>query len=154
MVIKKSKPKGFVAIISLLIISTIVMFFALNMLSDGITNASLSFNSVYHEDARINVSVCLEDVLYRIKQEETFNQNLNYTISDDDSCETTIVWGAPVVVSSQITERQADLDIVSESNNFERTFSYVLKVTRYDVNHPDGTTDYTNTIDILSIDEI
>lgn len=153
MVIKKHKPQGFIAIVSLLIISTVTMFFAFNMLSDGITNASLSFNSVYFEDARINMYVCLEDTLLRMKNESQFTTNLNYTISSDDSCVSNIQWGTPTQTSPGVLETPVTLNVTGTSNGYTRSFTYGLKVTQFDVNLLDGSLDYMNTIDILSIIE-
>ena len=148
------KPQGFIAIVSLLIISTIAMFFAMNMLLDGVTNASLSLSSIYYEDARINVTTCLDDVLMRIKQEEQFNRDLSYTISDQNSCSTALQWFAPQQIAPGIVERLATLDVTSISNGFERTFRYELKVARFDVNYSDGSLDYMNNIHITSMTEL
>jgi hypothetical protein len=153
MINQNKKPEGFIAIVSLLIIVTISMIFAMAMLKSGVTNASLSLSSIYYENARVNVNVCLEDTLYRIKQEEQFNRNLNYTISDEDSCSTIIVWYTPQQVAPNIVETLVDLEITGISGNFARTFEYGLKVSRYDVNYSDGSLDYMNTIDIISIEE-
>ena len=154
MVNQKQKPQGFIAIVSLLIVTTIAMFFAMGMLMDGVTNASLSLSSIYYEDSRINVNICLEDVLYRIKQEETFNQNLNYNISDGNSCSTTITWFEPQQVAQGIVERLATLDVTGVSHNFSRTFRYELRVARFDVNYSDGSLDYLNNIEFVSITEL
>ncbi|MBU0577989.1 hypothetical protein KJ742_06590 [Patescibacteria group bacterium] len=151
--IRKTK-KGFIAIISLLIITTISMIFAMSMLKDGVDNASLSLSSIYYENARINATTCLEDTLYRIKQEEIFNEDLDYTITDEDSCTTTITWYDPQQTAPGIVERLADLEVIGVSNNFTRTFSYGLKVSRFDVNYSDGSLDYMNNIDIISIEEL
>jgi hypothetical protein len=129
------------------------MIFAMLMLRRGLDNASLSLDSIYYENSRINVSVCLEDTLLRIKQEEQFNRNLNYTISDEDSCSTIIVWYTPQQVSPGVVETLADLEVTGVSGNFSRTFIYGLKITRHDVNHSDGSLDYMNTIGIISIEE-
>ena len=151
---KNKKPEGFIAIISLLIIATISIIFAMAMLKSGVDNASLSLSSIYYENARINMNICLEDTLYRIKQEQEFSDNLNYVISDKDSCLTTIEWFEPQQVAPGIVETLADLEITGISGNFTRTYNYGLKVSRYDVNHSDGTLEYMNNIDIVSIEEI
>lgn len=130
------------------------MIFAMSMLKDGVDNASLSLSSIYYENARINATTCLEDTLYRIKQEEIFNEDLDYTITDEDSCTTTITWYDPQQTAPGIVERLADLEVIGVSNNFTRTFSYGLKVSRFDVNYSDGSLDYMNNIDIISIEEL
>ena len=150
MVIHRQKPKGFIAIVSLLIVTTISMFFAMVMLLDGVTNASLSMSSIYYEDARINMSTCLEDVLLRIKKEEVFNRNLSYQITDDDSCSTTIEWFAPAPISPGISERLANLEVTGLSYGFTRTFRYELRIARHDVNYSDGSLEYLNNIDFIS----
>lgn len=152
--IQKQKPQGFIAIVSLLIVTTIAMFFAMGMLMDGVTNASLSLSSIYYEDSRINMNICLEDVLYRIKQEEAFSLDLNYNISDDNSCSTTITWFESTPVAQGIVERLATLDVTGTSHNFSRTFRYELRVARFDVNYSDGSLDYLNNIDFISITEL
>ena len=148
-----TKAKGFIAIVSLLIITTISMIFAMSMLQDGVNNASLSLNSIFYENARINATICLEDVLYRIKQEEEFISNLDYTITSEDSCETSISCLTHQQVATGIVETLAILEVTGTSNSFERTFEYNLRITKYDVNHSDGTLEYMNVIDIVSIDE-
>ncbi len=148
-----NKPKGFIAIVSLLIVSTIAMIFSMMMLLDGVNNASLSLNSIYYEDARINLTTCLEDVLYRMRQEDQFTQNLNYTISDDNSCTSSITWYNEQNVGPGHTQRLADLDVTGISNGFSRAFRYALKVEKFDINHSDGTVDYMKTIDFVSITE-
>ena len=144
---------GFIAIVSLLIVASIAMFFAMTMLLDGVRNASLSTSSVNYENARINMTTCLEDVLLRIKMEEEYNQNLNYTLSEGNSCTTSIVWFVENQVSPGITERLVELDVTGVSNNFPRTFSYDLKVAKFDINNSDGSLDYMNTIDFINIEE-
>ncbi len=153
MIKQKNKPKGFIAIISILIITTISMIFAMSILKSGINNATLSIDSIYYENARINVNICLEDTLYRIKQEEEFSQNLNYTISDEDSCSTTIEWYEPQLVDTGRTDTLVYLEITGISGNFTRTYDYGLKVSRYDVNYSDGTLEYMNNISINYIEE-
>lgn len=151
---KSNKPKGFIAIVSLLIVATIAMIFSMLMLHDGVANANLSLNSIYYEDARINMTTCLEDVLYRIRQEEQFSQNLNYTISENNSCTSSITWYNEQNVGPGHTQRLADLDVTGVSNGFTRSFRYSLKVEKFDVNHSDGSVDYMKTIDFVSITEI
>jgi len=153
---KKSKPKpqGFIAIISLLIISTVSMIIAMSILKDGVDNAALSLSSIYYENARINASICAEDILLRIKKEDQFSSNLNYTIDLNQNCTTTIQWYTPQQVSPGITEMLADLTVTGTSNNFVRTFNYGLKIDKYDVNYLDGSQQYTNIIDILTLEEV
>ena len=62
MISKKDQPKGFIAIVSLLIITSVAMIFSMSILKDGVENASLSLSSIYYESARINSIICLEDV--------------------------------------------------------------------------------------------
>jgi hypothetical protein len=153
MINNKNKSKGFVAIVSLLIISTISMIFAMLMLRRGLDNASLSLSSIYYENSRVNVNVCLEDTLLRLRQEEHFDRNLNYTITDEDSCSTIIIWYTPQQIAPGVVETLVDLEVTGVSGDFSRTFTYGLKITRHDVNHSDGSLDYMNTIDIISIEE-
>jgi len=148
------KPQGFIAIVSLLIVTTITMFFAIGMLLDGVSNASLSLSSIYYEDARINMNTCLEDFLLRLKQEEQFSQNLNYQIADENSCSTTIEWFDPTPVAPGIVERLANLEVTGVSQGFTRTFRYELRIARHDVNYSDGSLDYLNNIDFISITEL
>jgi len=153
MINKKNKSQGFIAIVSLLIIATISMIFAMSMLKGGVDNASLSLSSIYYENSRVNANVCLEDTLLRLKQEEQFNRNLDYTITDEDLCSTIIVWYTPQEIAPGVVETLVDLEVTGISGNFSRTFSYGLKITRYDVHYTDGTLDYMNTIDIISTEE-
>ncbi len=148
------KSKGFIAIVSLLIITTIAMLFAMSMLQEGVNNALLSLNSIFYEDSRINAISCAEDVLLRIRQEEQFAQNLNYTLSSGNSCSTSIQWFPSQPVSQGITTRLATLDVTGVSNGFTRTFRYGLKIYRFDVNHSDSTLTYMNTIRVDSLQEL
>lgn len=148
-----SKPKGFIALLSLLIVSTVSMFFALSILMDGVANAALSLNSLYYEDARINVHTCIEDVLMRLKLEQQFNRNLSYTIAPSNTCSTTMTWFAPHQVSPGITERLANVLVTGVSHSFTRHFLYEFRVTRYDVNQSDGSLDYMNVIDYIAVAE-
>lgn len=145
--------RGFIAITSLLIITTIAMVLAMSMLMDGISNSSLSLDSIYYEDARINAKTCLEDVILRIRQEYEFDRDLDYQISEHHSCLTTIEWGIPQVISPTKTERLVDLTIVGKGYHFERTFLYELKVVRFEVSRPDDITDYLNSVHFISINE-
>ncbi|QQR83182.1 hypothetical protein IPJ72_05250 [Candidatus Peregrinibacteria bacterium] len=152
---KTHRPQGFIAIVSLLIVTTVAMFFAMGMLLDGVNNASLSLNSIYYENARLNVSTCFEDVMWRLKQEYQFPGNLNYQIGPDDTCTSTMQWFSPQQIAPGIQERLATLDIHGVSNGFNRTFQYQLRIETYDVNFANysGVNHY-NTIDILSINEL
>ena len=150
----RGKTKGFIAIVSLLIITTIAMLFAMSMLQEGVDNASLSLNSIFYEDARINAISCEEDVFLRIRQEEQFSRNLNYALSSGNSCSTTIQWFASQPLSQGITTRLATLDVTGVSNGFTRTFRYGLKIYRFDVNHSDGSLTHMNTIRVDSPQEL
>jgi len=149
-----SKPKGFIAIISLLIIATISMTIAMAILKDGVDNASLSLSSIYYENARINAEVCLEDILLRIKMADQFSANLNYNLESGQNCSTTIQWYTPQQVATGTVEVLADLTVTGTSNNFVRSFRYGLKIDKHDVNFLDGSVQHTNVIDITSLDEI
>ena len=148
-----SKPKGFIALLSLLIVSTVSMFFAFSILMDGVANAALSLHSLYYEDARINVHTCIEDVLIRLKLEQQFNRPLNYTISQDNTCSTTMTWFAPNQVSPEVTERLVNVEVAGVSHSFTRRFLYELRVTRYNVHKSDGSLDYMNTLDYIAVTE-
>ena len=147
------RPQGFIAILSLLIVATVTMFFALSILMDGVSNATLSLNSIYYEDARINVHSCIEDTLYRLRQERQFNRNLSYTIAPYNTCSTVMTWFAPHVISPQASERLVNVLVTGGSHNFIRKFLYELRVTRYTVNHPDGTYNYLNAVDYIAVTE-
>jgi len=151
---KFEKPQGFIAIVSLLIVATIAMFFAVGMLLDGVDNASLSLSSIYYESARVNANTCLEDALARIRQEEKFQRDLDYSIVEDESCQTNIEWFAPQTVAPGIVERLANLTITGISHGFTRTFEYDLKISRHDVHYEDGSFEYFNVIDIVDMDEL
>lgn len=140
--------------VSMLIVTGVSMFLAVGMLLDGVDSASLSMSSVSYENARININVCLEDFLLRSKHEETFTQNLSYTISTGETCSTAITWFDPVVVGTGIQERLATLDVQGISGNFVRTFRYELRFVRFDVNHSDGSLEYLNNIEFVSITEL
>ena len=154
MVTSKNKPRGFIAITSLLIISSVAMTFAMLMLKDGVENASLSLHSIYYDNARININVCLEDALMRIKNEEQFTRNLNYAISEYDSCSTTMEWFDPQQINPFIIERLVDVEITGASHNFTRTFNYGLKIAQHKLYKTDGSLEYLNNINVISIDEI
>jgi hypothetical protein len=149
-----TKPKGFIAIVSLLIVAAIAMIFSMMMLLDGVDNASLSLNSIYYENARINMVTCLEDILYRIRQEEQFSQSLDYDISDNNTCSTSITWYSKTYPAPGMSERLADLDVTGVSNGFSRTFRYALRIAEFDVNYSDGSKDYMKSIDFISINEL
>ncbi len=151
---QRAKNEGFIAIISLLIIATVSMLVAMTILSDGVSNASLSLYSIYYENARINNSICLEDTLMRIKGENQFSGNLDYTINDEESCTSTISWGTTTEVEPGVNETPVDLEITGTAFNFSRTYDYDLLIRRYDVNNLDGSVTYTNTININSIEEV
>jgi hypothetical protein len=153
MAIKSSDQRGFIAILSLLIVASVSMFFALSMLMDGVNNASLSLSSIYYEDARINSHSCIEDTLYRLKLEQQFDRNLDYTISEANTCSTEMTWFASHVISPQVTERLVNVLVTGKSHDFIRKYLYELRVTRYIVNSPDGTYGYTNTIDYIAVNE-
>jgi len=155
MVIARGKSKGFIAIVSLLIITTIAMLFAMSMLKEGVDNASLSLNSIFYEDARINAISCAEDVFLRIRQEGQFSRNLNYALSSGNSCSTTTIqWGTPIQVKTGVITRLATLDIMGVSNGFTRTFRYALNIYQFDVNYSDGGLTHMNTIRINSLEEL
>lgn len=148
------KPTGFVAIVSLLIVSTIAMFFALNMLMDGLKNSSLSLNSFNDQAARTSALICAEDLLLRLKQQEQFNENIQYNFANGDSCSATLTWFAPVSVPPHKTERLVNVDITGVSQGFSRSFRYELRVTKFNLNHADGSLNYMNTIDFIAINEL
>lgn len=151
---KIDKSQGFIAIVSLLIITTISMIFAMTMLKDGLENATASVGGIYYENARINATTCLEDTLLRIKQESNFSRNLAYTITNEDSCSTNIEWFLPQQIKPGVAETLANLDVTGVSNGFTRQYRYELRITKYDINYPDGGLDFMNNIDIISIEEI
>lgn len=155
MIKKNLKNKnGFIAIVSLLIVTTVSMSFALRILFDGINNSSLSLNSIYYEDARINAITCYEDALVRIKREEVFDENVLYLISEDNSCSTSLSWDDPVQTAPSVLSRNLTLDSTGISNNFTRHFQYKLRIDRHDVNNTDGTLNYYNVIEIISEEEV
>jgi hypothetical protein len=147
------KPKGIIAIVSLLIIATIAMLFAVSMLMDGVKNASLSNGSISYENARINATACAEDVFMRIMKEAQFTRNLNYTFSPNNTCSTVITWFTETSVKTGLTQRLVNLDVTGVSAGFTRVFHYGLKVLKFDVNHLDGTLTHMNTINFISITE-
>ena len=154
MVKKNHDNKGFIAILSLLIITTISMITAMTLLKDGVDNASLSLSSIFYENAKLNSTICVEDTLIRIKQEQQFIRNLNYTLDAGQSCSTIIQWYTPQQTAPDRWETLVDLEVTGTSSGFSRSFDYALKVERIDVNHTDGTLEYINNIDIISIEEI
>lgn len=147
------KNKGFIAILSLLIVTTISMVIAMTLLQDGVDNASLSISNIYYENAKLNATVCLEDNLIRIKREAQFDQNLNYEINDSQSCASTIQWYPPQQTGPGRQEALVDLEVSGTSSSFTRSINYELKVKRVEVNHTDGTMEYVNDIDIISVKE-
>jgi hypothetical protein len=150
---KKNKPKGFIAIISLMIISSISLILAMSMLKRGVDNASLSLSGIYYENARINAAVCFEDAMLRIKKENKFSRNLNYEITDEDSCSTVITWGASEQISTGVVKTPAVLETTGVSDSFTRTFRYGLEIVKHNVNHSSGPLSYINIINVMSIQE-
>lgn len=126
----------------------------MTLLKSGVDNASLSLQSIYYENAKLNSAICLEDSLIRIKAEEQFGRNLNYTIETGQNCSSIIQWYTPQQTGPGRQETLVDLEVSGTSSNFTRTFEYSLKVKRIDVNNTNGTLEYVNEIDIISIDEI
>jgi len=151
---KHRRKKGFIAIISLLIIATISMTVSMSLLKNGVDNAALSLYSINYESAKMNSVVCLEDTLLRIKQEDQFARDLDYTIADSNGCTTNIQWQTPVPNGVGTIETLVDLTVTGTSENFSRSFVYELKVTKKDVNRLDSSLDYLNNISIISINEI
>ncbi len=151
---KLKQSKGFIAIVSLLIVATISMFFAVGMLLDGVNNASLSLSSIYYENARINMNTCVQEMLIRIKRENNYSGSVNYTLSDYDSCSASISWFAPQQIVPGIVERLADLEVIGVSHGFTRTFQYELRRDRYDINYSSGALEYFNNIEFISITEL
>ena len=154
MVTRKKNTGGFIAILSLLVVATISMVIAMTVLKSGVNNASLSISSIDYENARISANICLEDTLLRIKREAEFSENLNYQIDANHSCTTDINWHTPESPIPGITETLVDLATTGTSQNFTRTFNYGLKVKQFTVNHNDGSVDYLNNINIISIEEL
>jgi hypothetical protein len=152
----RNNPKkgGFVALLSLLIVATVTMYFAFAMLMDGVNNAALSLNSIYYEDARIDAHSCIEDTLYRMKQEAQFSRNLSYTLAQGDSCSTAMTWFNPVQVKVGVSQRLVNVDVTGVSHSFTRKFRYQLRQTQYTINHADGTYGYMNNIDYIAVDEL
>ncbi len=150
----RKKPQGFIAIVSLLIVATIAMFLAVGMLLDGVNNASLSLSSIYYENARININTCAQEMLIRIKKENSYSGSVNYALSDNDNCSATIIWFAPQQIAPGIVERLANLDVTGISYGFTRTFRYELRRDRYDVNYSSGALEYFNNIEFISITEL
>lgn len=153
MVKRHPHSKGFIAILSLLIVTSISMIMAVSLLKDGIDNASLSLSSIHYENARLNATICVEDNLIRIKKENQFNLNLDYDIEDNHGCTSTIQWYTPQITEPGRQETLADLIVSGTSGNFIRTFDYELKVKRTEVTYTDGSMAYKNDIDIISITE-
>lgn len=149
----QTKKKGFIAILSLLIITTVSMIMALGLLKEGMDNASLSISSIYYANAKLNATVCLEDSLLRIKQENQFNRSLHYNIAAGHSCSSSIQWFPPQQTAPGRQESLATLTVSGTSETFTRTFDYGLKVKRVDITHTDGTLTYMNNLDIISITE-
>lgn len=140
--------------ISMLVVAGVATFFALNMLMDGLDNAVLSTNSVYYENARMNVLTCLEDYLLRIKKNPSFTSPLNYTISEDNTCSATSTWFPENQVSFGISEQLATLDLAGASQDFSRTFRYEIRVKKFDVHEVDGSVKFTKSIDFISVSEL
>lgn len=154
MVNKNKQNKGFIAILSLLIIATISIIIAMTLLKDGVDNASLSISSIHYENAKLNSTICLEDSLIRMKMEDQFNQNLNYTFDTGQSCSSNIQWYTPQQTGVGRWETLVDLEVSGTSNNFTRSFDYELKIKKTSVNQTDGSLEYVNNIDIISITEL
>jgi hypothetical protein len=148
------KSKGFIAILSLMIVTMVSMMIGIALLMSGVDNAALSVSSIHFENAKLDATVCLEDSLIRVKRENEFAQNLSYEIADGHSCSSTIQWFTPVQTGVGRQETLVNLQISGTSSNFTRTFDYALKVKRVEVNHTDGTVEYTNGIDIISVQEV
>ena len=151
---KNKSKQGFIAIISLLIIGTISMIISMTLLKDGVDNAALSLYSIYYENAKINSVICLEDTLLRIKLEDQFNKNLDYVFSEGQGCSTTIQWYTPQQTGLGTVETLIDLTVSGTSQNFTRSFIYDLMIRKHDVNYLDGSLEYVNNINIISIEEI
>lgn len=154
MVKKIRNTKGFIAILSLLIITTISMIIAMTLLKDGVDNASLSLTSIAYENSRLNAVICFEDTLIRMKMEEKFDEVINYDLGEGQSCTGTITWYTTQEVGTGRWETLADLEVSGTDGNFTRTYEYSLKVRKTAVNHTNGTVEYMNSIDILSIEEL
>lgn len=151
---KQNDKNGFIAIISLLIIATISMIIAITMLKGGVDNAALSLYSIYYGNAKMNSSICVEDTLYRIRLESQFTRDLNYNLGQNQGCTTDIQWYTPQSTGPGTIETLVDLTVTGTSGNFTRSFLYSLRIKTHDVNRLDGTTDYMNNIDIISIEEV
>ena len=153
-IFKHKGKKGFIAILSLLIVATISMIISMSLLKDGVDNASLSLYSIYYENAKINSVICLEDTLLRIKLEDQFNKNLDYVFSEGQGCNTSMQWYTPQQTGPGTVETLVDLTVTGTSQNFTRSFIYDLMIRKHDVNYLDGSIEYVNNINIISIEEI
>lgn len=151
---KKTDNKGFIAIVSILIIATISMIIAISLLQSGVDNASLSMYSIHYENAKMNSNICVEDTLYRIRLESQFTRNLDYELGENQGCTTDIQWYAPQPAGTGTLETLVDLTVAGTSKNFTRTFKYSLRIKTHDVNHLDGSRQYINNVNIISIEEI
>ena len=150
----QSKPKGFIAMVSIMIVASVSLIISMTILSEGIDNSALSLSSISYERSRVNATVCLEDTLYQIKNEEHFSANLNYTIEENEECSSTINWGTPNTSTPGMVITPVDLTVTGTSNNFVRTFDYDLIVKRVDVNYATGELEYLNIINVNDIQEI
>lgn len=130
------------------------MIIAVSLLKDGVDNAVLSLQSIYYENAKLNATICLEDTLLRMKKEEEYTREVSYQISENQSCNTELTWYTPQQTGVGTVETLVDLKVTGISKNFSRSFNYEAKVKKFDINDVDGSLNYTNNIDIISIEEI
>ena len=137
-----------------MIVASVSLIISMTILNQGIDNSALSLSSISYERSRVNATVCLEDTLYRIKNEEKFSSGLNYTIEENEECSSTINWGTPNTSNPGMVITPVDLTVTGTSNNFVRTFDYDLIVKRVDVNYATGELEYLNIINIINTEEI
>ena len=150
----QKKPKGFIAIVSMLIIAGVALFFSMRMLLDGVENANLSLSSIYYEKARFNANACLQDTLLRLTQENQFSRNLNYHFSSSDTCTTALTWGGSQSLTNGQLQRTVTLVVTGTSSTFQRKFQYGLRVTRQTINHVSGPVTYINNVHVDSLTEL
>lgn len=85
----KESQKGAVALISVIVVSTISLAMALTVGLIGISDLQIAFDGRLEQRATAAADTCLEEAVYRLKRDTSFSAT-SIDIDDDTSCTVTL----------------------------------------------------------------
>lgn len=118
-----NKPKGVVALISILIISAITILLVLGMSEISISTSYQYSNNNANKTNYYTAEACLEEALIRLENDPTFNSG-TITVGTDLTCSISVSGGSITIISDYLEYRetfQADISLteVGEANNIQ-----------------------------------